>query len=144
MRAREWILVSETVHSVEVGVRWAPNVPDARLTVDDGGNAELVMNAHIDDADQRPVVLSWSDCVFAQSGAPNDEALHLHRLYAYGLSGIRWIGEVQGSLLIAALARMNARGAIGLRHHVLPMKENTVEIVAREGPFISRQDIWRR
>ena len=131
-------LVKETVQHIDLDVRWEPNCPDARLVVADDGNATLSLNPHADDADTRRLVLSWSDCVHAQMGAPNDEARHLHHLGLTPLSGL-WLGEVLASELVAALGPMTAQGTAGLRHYVLPLKESMVEVVARTGPSIARR-----
>jgi hypothetical protein len=128
----------EAVRSVDIGVKWDPNCPEAQLLVDDDGNAVLTVNPHFDDPDTRRIVLSWSECLHAQHGAPNDEALHLHPL-GLELVSVIWVGEVVGSSLAARLGRMTAAGAAGLRHYVLPMKESMVEVVARDEPAVSRQ-----
>jgi hypothetical protein len=70
-------------------------------------------------------------------GNPNDEALNGHPLYEKGLREIDWIGLVQDSELVASLERQNSvhpfhdpEWFANMRHHVLPLKETTVEVVA--------------
>lgn len=70
-------------------------------------------------------------------GAPNDEAVAGHRLYARGLDEVRRIGEVQDSELIASIIRearvhpsFTPDSLAGLVHHVVLTKEAVVEVVA--------------
>jgi hypothetical protein len=133
--------VIERVIPLDLGVTWAPNAPFAVLLVQDDGLAQLVINAHIDDPDQRPVTIRWGGCMAAVMQPPNDEALAGHPLYNKGLSEIIWAGEVLDSKWIARLELQNrvhwhhdqARFA-RLRHFIVPLKEKTVEAVA---------DTWR-
>lgn len=131
--------MSETVATVDLGVRWEPNAPEARLVVTDGGSAVLTLAAHFDDIDQRLVALRWTGTLLATMSAPNDEARQGHRLYDVGLAAVTWAGEVASSALIADLERQNSvhprhdpAAFTGLRHWVLPLKECVVEVVAAE------------
>ena len=131
--------MAERVEIYDVDVVWDSNAPEARLLTGDLGEVVLALNAHSNDADERCVVLRWSGSRTASMGAPNDEALQGHRLYGQGLERIRWIGVVRDSLLIAELERRNrvhdrhdpSRYA-ALTHFIIPLKESTVEVVARD------------
>jgi hypothetical protein len=46
--------MAEQVVPWDPGVKWAPNDPGAVLAVSDSGQAALALNAHFDDANQRP------------------------------------------------------------------------------------------
>jgi hypothetical protein len=127
----------EVVRSVDVGVVWEPNCPDAILLSDDRGSTALALNAHPDDEDQRAVVLRWSGVLLASIGDPNDEGLSRHRLYDSGLKDVLWIGEVFNSETVASLVRegdIDSRAAAvptdGATHHVVLTKEVTVDVVA--------------
>ena len=129
--------MTEKVTSVDLGVRWEPNGPGAVLLSNDQGRAALALDAHVDDSDQRTVVLSWTGVRYSAIGSPNDEALHGHRLYSKGLDSVLWIGEVSDSELIAALEKQNSVHSrheperfAHLLHHVVLTKERTVEVVA--------------
>ncbi len=87
----------------------------------------LTVRAHPDDPDQRPVVLTFQGCASAQMGAPNDEALHLHRLYESGLADVLWIGEVLDSSRIDEIAPMTVTPPP--KHYILPLKEGVVEVL---------------
>ena len=84
-------------------------------------------------------MMRWRHVRHALLGSPNDEARIGHRLWDKGLSEVRWIGEVLDSELIAMLERQNsvhpshnpARFA-SLRHFVIPLKEDTAEVIAEE------------
>jgi hypothetical protein len=129
--------MSEQVVSSFPGVTWNPNAPDAVLISTDQGISTLALNAHPDDPDRRGVVFVWKGVEVASMGAPNDEAISGHRLYDRGLCDVTWVGVVNQSELVASLESQNrvhpmhdpARFA-GLTHHVLPLKENLVEVVA--------------
>jgi hypothetical protein len=129
--------VAETVVSIDIGADWDPNAPFAVLLSDDQGRTALALNAHSDDPDQRSVVLFWTGCRYRAMGDPNDEARSGHRLWRNGLASVLWVGAVRESELVTALERQNsvhdrhdpARFA-GLVHHVVLMKEETVEVVA--------------
>jgi hypothetical protein len=130
--------VTERVVPVEIGTRWNPNVPDARLLVHDDGETRLLLRPHVDDADQRSVMLVWHSSRASSMEPPNDEARSGHRLYDSGLREVRWLGEVHESALIDDLERRNrvhdrhnpARYR-ELHHWIVPLKECTVEVVAR-------------
>lgn len=62
--------------------------------------------------------------------ASNDEARHHHRLYPAGLNGLLWLGEVESSERLAEISATVASHA--LRHFVVPLKEDTVEVFAEE------------
>ncbi len=129
--------MTERVTTIDIGVVWDPNAPDAVLLTDDGGSTALALRAHCDDSDQRTVVLFWSGARYRLMGGPNDEAISGHRLYGKGLETVTWIGEVAGSELVASLEKQNsvhpqhdpARFA-KLLHQVALTKEETVEVVA--------------
>ena len=85
-----------------------------------------------------PIELVWGGCLVARMEPPNDEAISGPRLYEVGLRDVLWLGEVYESDLIADLERHNrvhahhsAERYIELRHWVAPLKECTVEVVAR-------------
>ena len=128
--------MSEEVVSIDLGADWDPNAPSAVLLTN-GATTALALNAHMDDPDQRSVVLYWVGCHHSSIGGPNDEARSGHRLWGKGLSSVYWIGEVWGSELVKALERQNsvhdrhdpARFA-DLVHHVVLTKEDTIEVVA--------------
>ena len=126
------------MNSVDLGVTWEPNVPDAELVARDDGTTLLILSAHPDDNDQRRVVLEWGRSRLARMEPPNDEARSGHRLYGAGLANVLWIGEVTDSQDIAALERANrvhprhdASRYAGFRHWIVPLKECTIEVVAR-------------
>lgn len=127
----------EHVESVDLGVTWDPNSPNAVLASGDSGVTVLAVNAHRDDRDQRCVVLAWSGTRSAAMSEPNDEALPGHRLYDRGFANVLWAGLVKDSEVSAELeerARVHsehdpARFA-SLLHYVVPLKECTVEVVA--------------
>lgn len=120
----------EKVVSIEPDVRWEPNAPMAALAMDDDGTAHLALNAHFDDEDHRCVVLVWTGVAGIRMGLPNDEARHLHRLHDRGLKDLLWLGEVLGSAWVTELASMSANPPG--RHFVVPLKEDTVEVVAAD------------
>jgi hypothetical protein len=123
----------EEVKDLALGVRWEPNAPGAVLMTNDVGGAAVAMRAHFDDADQRTVVLLWSHCLAVVDGPYNDEARHLHPLYEAGLKGNLWIAEVDGSQWLEQIRPAVADIAFsGLRHFVVPLKERTVQVAARE------------
>lgn len=127
----------ENVDSWDIGVAWNPGVPNAVLISTDRGSSALALDAHPDDPDPRCVVLTWTGVRTASLGAPNDEAISGHRLYDRGLRDLLWAGVVRDSELIAALERQNRvhpmhdpASFARLTHHVVPLKENLVEVVA--------------
>jgi hypothetical protein len=123
---------------VDIGVRWEPNAPSAIVVTDDLGSATVALRAHLDDGDQRTVVLRWSQCLAVVDGRFNDETRHLHPLYEQGLNGVLWIAEVRGSEWLESMRpAVSSSAAAGVRHFVLPLKERTIEIAAR-GLGVSR------
>jgi hypothetical protein len=126
------------VIAVDLGITWEPNVPEAQLTATDDGETRLSLLARDDDADQRPIMLLWRGSVATRMEPPNDEAAEGHRLYDSGLRDVVWVGEVFDSHLIIEFERLNrvhprhhAARYAELRHWVVPLKECTVEVVAR-------------
>ncbi len=129
---------------MDLGVKWNPNAPEARLLSDDFGKTVLSLNPHHDDADRSCVVFAWSGTRTACMADPNDEAISGHRLYGSGLSDVLWAGVVRDSDAIRALEQQNRVHPYhdpsrfdGLTHHVVPLKECVVEVVA-EGLSILR------
>lgn len=128
----------------ELAVSWEPNAPGAVLITSDYGRTLLALNAHLDDADQRCVVLVWQS-VWASIGQPNDEARGGHRLYGVGLAEVLWGGYVEHSSLIADLARQDNvafpgqgyRSPATLTHSVVAMKEGVVEVIGAK-PRVTR------
>jgi hypothetical protein len=81
----------------------------------------------------------WTGTKSASIGAPNDGAISGHRLYDKGLRGIMWAGVVRERQLVDALERQNrvhpahdSSNYAALTHHVLPLKEAVIEVVARD------------
>ena len=125
------------VTALDLATRWEPNAPDAVLITADRGTTVLALAAHYDDVDQRCLVLIWTGTEYACMGEPNDETLPGHRLYGKGLREALWGGIVHESELIAGMERQNrvhpahdSTKYAALTHHVLPLKEGTVEVVA--------------
>jgi hypothetical protein len=137
--------MAERVVPWDAGCTWEPNAPEAVLAVSDRGRAVLAVNAHPADPDQDCVIFVWSRSRAAIMGSPNDEALSGHRLYSRGLSDLLWAGKVEQSEWIADLERRNrvhpshdpAR-FIRLVHFILPLKEDTVEVIAEEVTVVRR------
>jgi hypothetical protein len=130
--------VAERVVSIDLGVAWEPNAPEAILLSADLGPTALALQTHPDDDDKRCVVLVWTGCRYACMSPPNDEAIHGHRLWDKGLSAVMWVGVVHDSYLIGGLEQQNRVHPFhnpslfeGLTHYVLPLKECVVEVVAR-------------
>jgi hypothetical protein len=115
--------VVQRVVPLELGVTWEPNAPLATLRSSDLGNATLTLKAHPDDHDQRDVVITFHECRAAARLPFNDEALHLHPLYARGLREVLWAGEVLDSTWLPARPASS-------RHFVFPLKECVVELLA--------------
>jgi hypothetical protein len=154
--------MAERVVPWEAGFRWEPNAPEAVLVVSDVGRSALALNAHFDDADQDCVVFAWSGTLAAIMGPPNDEARPAHRLHPLGLFDLLWAGRVEQSEWIMDLERQNRGHArhdaarfASLTHFIVPLKEDTVEVVAervtvlrRPGPTSSAATAalrqWRR
>ena len=131
--------MAEHVETVDLGVRWQPNGPEAVLLVDQG-LAVLALRPHIDDDDQSCVVLVWRDSYSARLGSPNDEGLLNHALYGKGLESVRWAGIVIESSAVTEVRRQSSdkvsRPGIGLvdrpipTHFVVLTKDCTVEVIA--------------
>jgi hypothetical protein len=129
--------MGERVVESGIRIRWEPNAPDAVMVSDDSGRAALALRAHPDDVDQRNLVLLWRRVEFAALGAPNDEALSGHPLWSAGLGDVRWLGLVERSGRVRALAAQNSvhpshdqRRYDFLDHYVAPLKECVAEVVA--------------
>ncbi len=127
----------ERIESVDLGVTWEPNAPDAILLSGDFGPTVLALQGHSGDTDERCVVLAWTHCRFACMTPPNDEAIDGHRLWDKGLRDAMWVGVVHDSELIARLERENrvhprhsSTLFEGLTHYVILLKECVVEVVA--------------
>src|SRR5690349_19464993 len=100
--------MGERVSESGIRVRWEPNAPAAVLLSDDSGRTALALRAHPDDADQRNLVCVWRRVEFAALGAPNDEAISGHPLWSVGLGDVEWLGLVERSARVRALAAQNA------------------------------------
>jgi hypothetical protein len=129
--------MAEAVVPVQPSVAWEPDAPNAVLLSDDFARTVLALNAHPDDADTRSVVIIWEGVRYAAMGSPNDEARSGHRLYEKGLRELIGIGLVEDSELIASLELANRvhpfhepEWYLGMSHHILALKETTVEVVA--------------
>ena len=138
------------LESIDLGVTWEPNAPEAILLSGDFGPTALALQAF--DDDERCVVLVWTGCLYACITPPNDEAIEGHRLWSKGLSEAGWAGLVHDSELIDGLERQNrvhprhsASLFEGLTHYVIPLKECVVEVIAREVAVRrSRGQRWRQ
>lgn len=121
--------MAERVESVEVGVLWEPNAPEAVIAADDFGVIVLAARAHAGDADRRTVALRWFDAIVTKSEPFNDEARHRHPLHSAGLQSVLWIGAVVDSNWLKDLAPALAVNR-KLVHYVVPLKERVVEVIA--------------
>jgi hypothetical protein len=126
-------------------VRWEPNAPAAVLIVTDAGLAALALRPHPADTGHTCVVFAWSGTQEAVMGAPNDEARPGHQLHKRGLAELSWAGTVEHSERIARLEQANrihrrhdAERFSRLHHYILPLKEDTVEVIA-ETVTVQRQ-----
>jgi hypothetical protein len=138
--------MTERVVPALPGVRWDPNAPMATMITNDVGVTVLAINPHGDDLSLGCVVFVWTGTAEALMGGQNDEGRFGHRLYDRGLAGLIWAGIVEDSEWIAEIrrngqtvaakllgperARCVAERATSQHHYVLPLKENTVEVVA--------------
>jgi hypothetical protein len=129
--------MGERVVESGIRIRWEPNAPDAVMVSDDSGRTALALRAHRDDSDQRNVVLVWRRVEFAALSAPNDEAISGHPLWRSGLGDVRWLGLVERSMRVKALAAQNSvhpshnpRRYDSLDHYIAPLKECVAEVVA--------------
>lgn len=91
------------------------------------------------------MVFVWSRAWAAIMGPPNDEAIEGHRLYSRGLSDVLWAGTVEQSEWIADLERRNRVHSghnpawfARLTHFILPLKEDTVEVIAEAVTVLRR------
>ena len=139
--------MTETVHTIDLGVVWEPGAPEAVLFTEDNGSAVLAIRAHHGDPDQRVVVLMWPHARYSLLAPPNDETINGHRLWGKGLQEVEWVGEVTNSELIQMLEkqnsvhpRHNAASFETLRHFVIPLKECLVEVVSRSSIKVTRFD----
>lgn len=135
--------MAERVVEWPLAARWEPNAPDAILMSTDGGLTALALEPHPDDADRRCVVLIWRGTNLARMSTPNDEARSGHRLWSHGLASPLWAARVEDSALVAELEmgnRVHPRHDPAmfhrLSHYVLPLKECTVEVVARDAQLL--------
>ena len=76
--------MAERVVTLDLGVEWEPNAPQAVLLSDDSGRACLSLSPHPNDSDLRMVVIVWTGARAALMQPPNDEALSGHPLYGKG------------------------------------------------------------
>lgn len=119
--------------------QWEPNVPTAVLISNDSADVVLALRCHPNDEDRRTVVLRWHGAIATPTwAAPNDEALHTHRLYGVGLRDLLWLGEVEGSTWLADAVYDRAR----FRHFIAPLKERVVKVLA-ERITTTRSDMPR-
>jgi hypothetical protein len=131
---------NEHVTPYDLGVTWQPNISDPIL-LQEGPNAILIVDPHMDDEDQRLVVIRVNPCSGVWLGSPNDEGRSGHRLWSKGLSRCLWAGEVVDSKWIddlkaaaraAGHARFNPHAQDYLRHWILLFKESTAECIGGE------------
>lgn len=127
--------VIEHVVPWEEDLRWEPNAAEAVLLTDEFGTVVLAMRAHLDDPDDRCVVLRWEGVRWNAWGAPNDEARWGHPLWSKGLGEILWSGVVQDSALLSELEHRNRvhprhdpSRYRSLTHWVVLTKERTAEV----------------
>lgn len=111
---------SVRVVPLQDSLTWEPNVPEAQLSFD-AGLAVLALNPHFTDPDDRAVVILWHYAASASIAPPNDEGRADHPLYESGLATLLWLGEV-----IEEPRSSETR----LRHFILALKEDVVEVVA--------------
>ena len=122
-----------SVRSLDLGVLWDPNVSSSVFLSGDSGIAELWLWPHFDDPEQSWVVLRWLGCLSARLGPYNDEGRHHHPLYPRGLSDVLWAGEGSETEWLAEVqGAVSMRNRPPLRHFLILLKEDTVEVVANE------------
>jgi len=129
----------EYAETLDLGVRWEPNVDQAVL-LQRNGRAFLLLEPHFDDEDRRAVVFEWWPCEGALLGGPGDFGRNTHRLWPEGLSDCVWAAEVRSSEWVERIeARWNRRPASDgpwpserprLHHFILLLKDATFEVVA--------------
>lgn len=129
--------MAERVVTLDLGVVWDPNAPEAVLVSHDSGPTILMLQPSDGDTDQRRIAIVWEGARAAMMGPPNDETIAGHRLYGKGLSEALWAGEVLDSEWIADLERLNRVHPLHdpgrfahLRHFIVLLKECVVEVVA--------------
>jgi hypothetical protein len=132
------VVTEERAISFDLGVTWEPNTP-MPLLIQTEFEAYLLLDPHMDDPDQRAVVVHAEACEGALLGLPNDEARNGHPLYERGLDEVSWTAEVQGSRWIGRLEEMNrvhpnhdSSAFLSLRHFILLLKDSTFEVNARD------------
>jgi hypothetical protein len=88
--------------------------------------------------DRRGLVIRYSGvtvrfpvCFYLTFGTPNDEALHMHRLWGHGLRHYT-VHQVENSSLIHLVERQTA-GSLGMKHYVFTFKDSTIECVVKGG-----------
>lgn len=131
--------MAQHVETVDLGVRWNPNDPEAVLLADQN-LAVLALRPHFDDDDQSCVVLVWRHSYSARLGSPNDEGMVSQTLYGKGLESVLWAGTVIESSAVREVRRQSSdkvyRPSIGLvdrpipTHFVVLTKDCTVEVIA--------------
>lgn len=88
--------------------------------------------------DGRNVVIRFERCILFKFGAPNDETLHGHPLYAHGLQHYSvhsvlnspWVAEIEK---INSVHRMHDRSRFlkGLRHYIFTFHDSTLECLVK-------------
>ncbi len=112
------------------GLMWEANDERAVLVSTIAtGKVALALRAHMDDPDQRSVVLAWADSVASAWSAINDEGRFAHWLYSLGLDKLLWLGVVQGSDW-----QVGGRipGPEPLQHFIIGLKDGVVEVLATD------------
>jgi len=92
-------------------------------------------------------VLRFDNAVFFQFGAPNDEALHGHPLYEFGLRSYGFY-LVENSILIAQLEQRNrvhprhdANRYQNYRHWIVTFHGETLEVVGTTARVIGESEM---
>jgi hypothetical protein len=117
---------------IDLGVDWSAGAPLPTL-VYRSGDMILMLLSHFDDEDERLVVLEWVDCRGTSFGGPNDEGIERHRLWRSGLRGCLRSAEVHNSRWIATEEnRVHPDTLADLRHYILLLKDETIEVLARD------------
>jgi hypothetical protein len=120
----------------------------ATMITNDMSATVLAINPHWGDRGRGCVVFVWTGTAEALMGGQNDEGRFGHRLYDRGLDDLDWAGLVEDSEWAAELhrtrqavaaelrgpeaARRASERATLLQHYILPLKENTVEVIATQ------------
>lgn len=116
--------MAEHVVPIDVLTDWSMDEPHAVLRSDDAGTTALALAAHRDDPDQRCVVLVWRGSCWASL---RHGPVSVHPLYEHGLRDVRGVGIVRQSERVAEQAW---RAGGELVHHIVPLADGTVEVVA--------------